>query len=151
MPVFIGTFSCFFAIVLSKTGFQCLTPAAIENPGYESSAKKVLPSAHMQTEELRLPGNTGSRAGTLLDHTGFRNLFVPVSTLFRIALLSFKIHIEEAITFLIAIGPGEYIHQRPQEVPFDICPVTDRVRQHIQKAQTAARSLSSPPWQLQPG
>lgn len=49
----------------------------------------------------------------LYDNAGLSEIVIPVSALFGIALLGIEVDIEQAIALLIAIGPGEDIHQRP--------------------------------------
>lgn len=46
----------------------------------------------------------------LFNDTGLCDVLVPVGTLFRITLLCFEIDEEEAVAFLVTVGPREHIH-----------------------------------------
>ena len=47
---------------------------------------------------------------------GLRHVLVPVGACLGRALLGFKVNVKEAVTLVVAIGPGELILQAPQEV-----------------------------------
>lgn len=60
-------------------------------------------------------GNSAGRK-PLVQTTGLRHVLIPVRACLGRALLGFKVNVEEAITLVVAIGPGELILQAPQEV-----------------------------------
>lgn len=54
-----------------------------------------------------------------------------MSRFLRIALLGFKVYIEETIAFFVTIRPREDVHERPDEVTFDISTICNRIRQDL--------------------
>lgn len=50
------------------------------------------------------------------EQAGLRDVLVPVRACLGIALLGLKVDAEQAVTLVIAVGPGELVLQRPHEV-----------------------------------
>ena len=56
---------------------------------------------------------------------GLRDVLVPVRARLGIALLGLKVDVEQAITLVVAVGPGELVLQRPHKVTVDVYAAVD--------------------------
>ena len=54
---------------------------------------------------------SGQPRQPLVQTTGLRHVLVPVGACLGRALLGFKVNVEEAITLVVSVGPGELILQ----------------------------------------
>ena len=59
------------------------------------------------------------------EQAGLRDVLVPVRARLGIALLGLKVDVEQAVTFVIAVGPGELVLQRPHKVTVDVYAAVD--------------------------
>ena len=59
------------------------------------------------------------------EQAGLCDVLVPVRACLGIALLGLKVDVEQAVTFVIAVGPGELVLQRPHKVPVDVYAAVD--------------------------
>ena len=67
----------------------------------------------------------GMRLELGYEQAGLRDVLVPVRARLGIALLGLKVDVEQAVTFVIAVGPGELVLQRPHKVTVDVYAAVD--------------------------
>ena len=76
---------------------------------------------------IRMRPTGGVRLKLGHEQAGLRDVLVPVRARLGIALLGLEVDVEQAVTFVIAVGPGEVVLQRPHKVAVDVHAAVNRL------------------------
>lgn len=84
--------------------------AQTQRPG---AARRVTCRPRLRNGDKLCEQGNYANCKPLVQTTGLRHVLVPVGACLGRALLGFKVNVEEAVTLVVAIGPGELILQAP--------------------------------------